>query len=259
MSVRDYHDMSALVTGGTGGIGFEIAAQLAEAGVPRVTINGRNDDRGQAALESLRARVPDCQFYFVQADPRAYDAASAMVSQAVKKMGALDLLVSSIPGHLSPQPFHLVPPDAFDEQIQSHFSSVINTCHAALPHLMARQGGTIINIASDAAKIATPGEALQGALKAAVVMFTRTLALEASRSGIRAHAITPSIVRNTSAYHRVMASDFSQRLFSKAEAKAKLGVAEPGDIAPLAVFLAGPGASKMTGQAISVNGGISAA
>jgi NAD(P)-dependent dehydrogenase (short-subunit alcohol dehydrogenase family) len=90
-------------------------------------------------------------------------------------------------------------------------------------------------------------------------MFSRTLALEASRHGIRVNAITPSIVKDTSAYKRVMSSEFSQRLFAKAEAKAKLGVATPADIAPLAVFLAGPGAAKITGQAISVNGGISAA
>ncbi len=127
-----------------------------------------------------------------------------------------------------------------------------------MPHLIARAGGVIVNLASDAAKVATPGEALQGALKAGVVMFSRTLALEASRYGIRVHAITPSVVKGTAAYERIMASEFSQKLFAKAESKAKLGVVEPADIAPLVVFLAGPGAAKMTGQAISVNGGISA-
>lgn len=259
MIVRDYKDSAALITGGTGGIGLEIAAQMAEAGVPRVAINGRTAERGEAALAKLKARVPGCDFHFIAGDPRDYGEAARVIETAVAALGSLDILVSSIPGHLSPQPFHKVPPEAFAEQINSHFGSVINICHAALPHLIERDGGTIINIASDAAKVATPGEAIQGALKAAVVMFSRTLALEASRNGIRVHAITPSIVRETSAYQRVMASEFSQRLFAKAEAKAKLGVAEPSDIAPLAVFLAGPGASRMTGQAISVNGGISAA
>jgi len=257
--VRQLSECTALVTGSTGGIGFEIAAQLAEAGVPRVVICGRDQDRAAAAAAAISARAPSCDVRALQADFAQPAAARALVDEVVAAFGAIDILVNSIPGHLSPQPFHMVPLEAFDEQIQSHFGSVVQTCHAAMPHMIAREGGVIINLASDAAKIATPGEAIQGACKAAVVMFSRTLALEAGRFGVRVNAITPSIVRDTSAYRRVMASEFSQKLFAKAEAKAKLGVASPADIAPLAVFLAGPGASKLTGQAISVNGGISAA
>jgi 3-oxoacyl-[acyl-carrier protein] reductase len=75
---------------------------------------------------------------------------------------------------------------------------------------------------------------------------------------VRVHAITPSIVKDTLAYERVMSNEFSRKLFQKAESRARLGVVSPKDIAPLAVFLASPASSKMTGQAISVNGGISA-
>ena len=128
-----------------------------------------------------------------------------------------------------------------------------------LPLLIKDGGGSIINIASDAAKIATPGESVIGGCKAATLMFSRTLALETSRYGIRVNCLTPSIVRNTPAYDRVMSSEFSRKLFEKAERKARLGVVEPSDIAPICVFLAGPGSSKITGQGISVNGGISAA
>jgi 2-hydroxycyclohexanecarboxyl-CoA dehydrogenase len=259
MIVRALADCTALVTGSSSGIGFEIAAQLAESGVPRVAICGRNAERGETALASLRSRRPDVEFRFHQADLSRSSDAEKLIASVVEDFGSIDILVTSIPGHLPPQPFHQVPVAAFEEQIQSHLASVLYTCRAAMPHMIERDGGAIINLASDAAKIATPGEAIQGACKAAVVMFSRTLALEASRHGIRVNAITPSIVKDTAAYQRVMSSEFSQRLFAKAEAKAKLGVATPADIAPLAVFLAGPGAAKITGQAISVNGGISAA
>ena len=79
------------------------------------------------------------------------------------------------------------------------------------------------------------------------------------RAGIRANCVTPSIVRDTPFYDRLMAAPFSGRLFAKAETLAQLGVVRPTDIAPLVVFLASPAAAKLTGQAISVNGGISAA
>lgn len=259
MIVRDFADCTALVTGSTSGIGIEIAAQLAEAGVRRLAVSGRNDERGQKAVEMIKARAPDCDVRFFRADVSQADQARDLVDSVAAAFGSLDILATSIPGHLSPQPFHQVPVEAFHEQFQSHLASVMYTCHAAMPHLMAREGGAIINLSSDAAKIATPGEAIQGACKAAVVMFSRTLALEAGRYGIRVNAITPSIVRDTSAYQRVMSSEFSQRLFAKAEKKARLGVATPADIAPLAVFLASRAASKITGQAVSVNGGISAA
>jgi 2-hydroxycyclohexanecarboxyl-CoA dehydrogenase len=90
-------------------------------------------------------------------------------------------------------------------------------------------------------------------------MFTRTLALEVSRFGIRANCVTPSIVRDTISHERVMAGELSRKVFEKAEARARLGVPTPRDVAPLVVFLASPLSARITGQAVSVNGGISAA
>jgi 2-hydroxycyclohexanecarboxyl-CoA dehydrogenase len=259
MIVRDLKDCTALVSGSSGGIGFEIAAQLAEAGVPRLMLNGRDSARGQAAIERIRQRAAHCDVRFTSADPSDAAQAKRLVADTVETFGALDILVNSISGHLSPRPFHEVPEDAIDPLMHAHLGSVLYVCLAAMPHLMAREGGVVLNMASDAAKIATPGEAVQGACKAAVVMFSRTLALEGSRHGIRVHALTPSLVKDTAAYDRVMSSEFSRKLFDKAARRARLGLVGPEDIAPLAVFLASPAASKITGQAISVNGGISAA
>jgi NAD(P)-dependent dehydrogenase (short-subunit alcohol dehydrogenase family) len=94
---------------------------------------------------------------------------------------------------------------------------------------------------------------------AAIVMFSRTAAMEGKRNGVRVNAVTPSLVLGTDTAERVLADGFSRRLFEKAASIAHLGVAEPDDLAELIVFLGGPGSAKLTGQAISVNGGISAA
>jgi len=258
MIIRPLDDCTALVTGSTGGIGFEIAAQLAESGVPRLMLNGRDAQRGAAAVAAIRLRAPGCDIRFTGADPSRQAQAKGLVRATVDAFKGLDLLVNSISGHLAPKPFHEVPEDAIDGAVLAHLNSVLYTCHAAVPHLVAREGGVILSLSSDAAKIATPGEAIQGACKAGVVMFSRTLALEAKRHGIRVHSLTPSLVKDTAAYGRVMSSEFSKKLFDKAAAKAHLGVVSPKDIAPLAVFLCSPAASKITGQTISVNGGISA-
>jgi NAD(P)-dependent dehydrogenase (short-subunit alcohol dehydrogenase family) len=94
---------------------------------------------------------------------------------------------------------------------------------------------------------------------AAIVMFSRVTAIEAKRNGIRVNAVTPSLIAGTPTAERVLEDGFSRGLFEKAAKMALLGVAEPEDLASLVVFLGGPGAARLTGQAISVNGGISAA
>jgi 2-hydroxycyclohexanecarboxyl-CoA dehydrogenase len=128
-----------------------------------------------------------------------------------------------------------------------------------LPHMRDQQGGVIINVASDAAKVATPGEAVAGAAMAAIVMFTRTVALEAKRWGVRANVLTPSLIANTASTERICQDQFMSKLFTDVAGHAQLGVAEAEDLAAIVAFLASPDARRLTGQAISVNGGISAA
>ena len=119
-------------------------------------------------------------------------------------------------------------------------------------------GGAIICIASDAGKLATPGESAIGAAMASIAMFCRTMAVEAKRNGIRVNCLTPSIVQGTPLYDKLMAHEFAGKLFSKAEKMASLGVVTPEDIAEMVVFLASPASAKTTGQTISITGGISA-
>jgi NAD(P)-dependent dehydrogenase (short-subunit alcohol dehydrogenase family) len=122
-----------------------------------------------------------------------------------------------------------------------------------------RGTGVIVNIASDAAKSATPGETIIGAAMAAIVMFSKALAIEAKRDGIRVNVLTPSLIAGTPLTEMIMKEGFSAKLFQKAASLAHLGVPEADDIAAMITFLAGPQAARITGQAISINGGISAA
>ena len=91
------------------------------------------------------------------------------------------------------------------------------------------------------------------------VMFSRAAAMEAKRDGVRINALTPSLITGTPTGDRVQEGGFSAKLFAKARSMAHLGVTEADDLAGLVVFLASPAAARLTGQAISVNGGISAA
>ena len=259
MKVSRLEDTVAVLTGSSAGIGLEIACQLAESGAKGIVLNGRSEQTGQAALEAVRSRAPQCDVRFVAGDATVVDDIHALIDTSMRTFGRIDVLVNSIGGGLSPRPFTATPADAFLDLANRHFLGAVHASHSVLPHMIAQDGGVILNMASDAGKVATPGETVIGALKAATIMFSRTLALETARWGVRVHCLTPSIVRLTPNYDRLMSDDFSRKLFQRAEARAALGVTTPADIARLAVFLASPAAANMTGQAISVNGGISAA
>ncbi|MCC5970715.1 MAG: SDR family oxidoreductase [Pararhodobacter sp.] len=129
---------------------------------------------------------------------------------------------------------------------------------AVLPVMAAQGGGCMLCIASDAGKLATPGEVAIGTAMAGIIMFCRAMAYEAKRDGIRVNCLTPSIVEGTPLHERLMDDPFAGKLFGKAKAMAHLGVVTPEDLAAMAVFLASPQAARVIGQTISVTGGISA-
>ncbi|MEM1385563.1 MAG: SDR family oxidoreductase [Pseudomonadota bacterium] len=243
-----------LILGGTSGIGLASAKAFAEAGA-RVRIVGRSPMRGAEAAASLGETVDfaaaDC------ADPKAVE---AMARTAAAEMEGIDTLMVSVGGTRLPELLHRQSLDDIREALTEDLAPYLYAGRAVLPALTEAGGGAVINVASDAGKVATPGEAVIGAGMAAIMQFTRGLAIEGKRNGIRANVITPSLVECTPLTERLMEEGrFSAKLFAKARPLAHLGPTYPEDLATLAVFLAGPGAAKITGQAISVNGGISAA
>ncbi|UPK29959.1 SDR family NAD(P)-dependent oxidoreductase [Bradyrhizobium sp. 195] len=252
-----FNSKIALVTASTSGIGRETARLLAESGAEIVALNGRNAEVGAQVRDELAVRFPRTEFLFLQADLNVPEQQEAMFDEIERRIGRIDILVHCGGAQVRPEFFTRIDPATYREQIDGHFTSFVTCCRRAIP--MMASGGSIVAIASDAGKIATPAESIIGAMKAAVIMFVRTLALEVSRQGIRVNVLTPSLVANTKSYDRIMSGEASRKIFEKASAKAKLGVPVPEDVAPMAVFLSSPFGSKITGQAISVNGGISAA
>jgi NAD(P)-dependent dehydrogenase (short-subunit alcohol dehydrogenase family) len=254
---KELNDSGALIVGGTAGIGLATARQLAAAGVPRIVIAGRNEQRGEYArtlIEQSGAKVT-----FVRGNAIDPDSAKAVAQEAESILGGIDILVCSTAAEVRPELFADIPTVDI-ARIYTHLA--LPSMHMAsevLPMMRERRRGVIINVASDAAKTATPGESIIGAAKAGIVMFTRTIAIEAKRDGIRANVLTPSLVLETASTERITSDGFSAKLFARASQQAHLGVPVADDIAALAVFLCGPAAARLTGQAISVNGGISAA
>ena len=254
MVVRELADSTVAITGGTSGVGLAAARQFAAAGVTRIALLGRDEQRGRAACEAVSAQVE-----FVRVDANDPADATRAVDECLALLGRIDVLVNSSSSSAIPALLHDTPIEDIAALLNGQALAPMHMTRAVLPSMRAQRGGVIVNVASDAAKLATPGETILGGGMAAIVMFSRALAMEAKRDGIRVNALTPSLIAGTPTSERVLKEGFSQKLFSKAASMAQLGVAEPDDLAGLIVFLASPAAARLTGQAISVNGGISAA
>ena len=240
------------VTGASGAIGFEIAAQAAEAGAI-VGVHGSRPDRVAAAIVRLSARVPLGRFIGAPADFREPGAIEAAVEGVASERGRLDAVIHcGITGATGVAgPFLRTDPAEFASHAELVLGTFQRLCHAALPYL-ARQGGTIIGFASDAGRFASPRQAVIGAAFGGIMTFVRNLSLEVAREGVRVHCLSPSFVADTPVFeaHAARADAARQR--------AGLGLPTPADIAPMALFLCGAGAARITGQVISINGGLNA-
>lgn len=252
-------ETSALITGGTSGVGLATAVMLAEAGVPRIAINGRNVERGEKARQAVLAKAPKADVLFVAGDCNDMAQATAVCEAARSRFGSVDVLVNSTVGPYGPKLFHNIPVAEVPDILVKQMMAPLLTCRIVWPWMQERGTGCIVNIASDAGKVTTPGESVIGAAMAGIIMFSRTLAIEGKRNGIRVNVLTPSIIEGTITYGNVMSDEFSGKLFGKAVKMAQLGLVQPEDLAAMIVFLASPQAARFTGQAISINGGISAA
>lgn len=256
---KDLAESGALIVGGTAGIGLATARALAKAGVPRIVIVGRTVERGEAAAAALRELGTEA--HFLAGSPLDPADAAALAAEAERLLGGIDIMMCTTAADgIAPELFKDIPATEISRILTEMATPAMHMASAVLPGMRARKGGVIVNVASDAAKTATPGEAMIGAAKAAIVMFTRTIAIEEKRHGIRANALTPSLVHGTASTERITTGEgFSAKLFAGAAKQAALGVPDADDVAALAVFVCSPAAGKLTGQAISVNGGISAA
>lgn len=258
MNPKPISDCAVVILGGTAGVGLETAVQFARQGA-RIALLGRNPDRGQAARDGVRKRIPGAQVHFIQVDATDPNGALEAERTARENLGGVDVLVCATGPSRPPQLLGQIPMDDLKSRLNEIVLPPMHMMHAALPAMRAQEFGAIVNVASDAAKVATPGETLIGAAMAAIVMFSKAAALEEKRNGIRINLLTPSLIAGTPGAALISADPFSAKMFEKAVGMAHLGVAEAEDLAAMAVFLASPSARRITGQAISINGGISVA
>ena len=239
-----------LITGGSGSIGAAVAREAAKQGWA-VIVQGRSADKVAALAQELGTAT---EAEGIVCDMWADGAAQDIATDAAAKFGRIDAVVDCVStgrGKITGY-FPDTDPADFTGFYDLSAAWFQRLAHAAYPHLKAR-GGTLIAFASDAGIFASRRQTIIGAARAAVIGFVRNLAVEAARDHIRVHCISPSYVKGSDS-----AVKMGSERMATAEKRAGLGLPSAEDIAPLTVFLCGPSAAKITGQVISINGGLNA-
>lgn len=248
-----------LITGSTSGIGLAAARHCARAGAAAVVLNGRSEESGRKALELLSQESPGTRSAFIAADMRSEPELQELFNKVERDLGGADCLVHNGMGAGPPDVFENHSVEFCANTVNGLYLSLVHACRHAVPSMKARGGGSIIAVSSDAARVPTPGETVIGGSLAAGVMFMKTLALEVGRYKIRCNVVTPSLVLETGSHDRVMNHPFSRKIFERIEKKAQLGLPTADDVAKLVTFLAGDDSTFITGQVVSINGGVSVA
>jgi 3-oxoacyl-[acyl-carrier protein] reductase len=248
-----------LICGGTAPIGARIALQLAQAGAGTVVVAGRDESRGAVTIAELRRKAPETLFHFVRVDLREQARAASIFEFVEAQCGGLDAYVHCVPPGAATGVLEKADLDRFRSSLEVGLGALADMCVHAARLIRQRGGGSILIFSSDAGRVASPGHSLVATIQSGVMALTRSLALELASDQIRVNCVSPTYVRDTPLFERLMQTPAVANAIEKATKRAGLGLPAPEDIAPLAAFLMSPMASKITGQIISVNGGLSAA
>jgi acetoacetyl-CoA reductase len=237
----------AFVTGASRGIGAAIARELATAGA-HVVIDYLVDSSGAACvIDDIVDRGYSAEG--VVCDVSDHAAVARTISRMVDKCGRLDVLVNNA-GILRDRSFVKLSPSEWHDVINVNLHSVMNTCSAALPHMLREGHGRIVNISSFVAQSGNFGQTNYAAAKAGIIGFTRSLALEVAARGITVNAVCPGFIET--GMWLSIPDEVKQRLLQRIP----MGrVGSPADVARTVRFLATEG-DYITGQTINVNGGI---
>ncbi len=236
----------AIVTGASRGIGRAIAEAFAGEGA-RVAICGRRQETlDQVAAEiGPRARAIACHV----GKPEQIE---QLVTTTARELGPVDILVNNAATNISFGPCLEIDESQFDKMVEINLKSAFRFIQAIAPHMCARSGGSIINIASVAGLRPQRHSLLYSMTKAALIMMTQSYALELGPKGVRVNAIAPGLIQTTlSEYYWKDEAQRSATLGKQPIAR----IGQPADVAAIALLLAGDQGSYITGQTFVVDGG----
>ncbi len=261
--MSDIKGKTAIITGSTSGIGLGIAKAMSDAGA-NIVINGLGDDEEiEASRQEIKDKGVTC--IYNSADMTRPDEIEALISEAHKELGSIDILINNA-GIQHVSPIDEFPPEKWDAIIAINMSSSFHTIRHALPHMKKRGWGRVINIASSHGLVASPYKSAYVTAKHGVVGMTKSVALEVAEQGITVNAICPVYVKTPLVENQIADTAKARGITEEEVIKNVLLAAQwtkefvsIEQVAAFALFLCSANAANITGSALSIDGGWTAA
>lgn len=254
--MRGIDGKTVVLTGGGGGIGGATCRRFGAAGA-RVAVLDRDIASAEATAEAIRSAGGEAKAFACDITSRAE--VDAAVSGASEALGPIDILVNNAGWDVF-KPFLKTEPQEWERLIAINLTGMLHMHHAVLPGMVERGGGRVVNIASDAARVGSSGEAVYAACKGGIVAFSKTLAREHARHGITVNVVCPGPTETA------LFADFKQgagdpeKLEQAFRRSIPLGrIGQPDDLPGAVLFFASDDAAYVTGQVLSVSGGLTMA
>lgn len=243
----NFADKIAVVTGGASGIGRAVAEGLA-AGGATVCIGDIARESGEAVAGAIREKGGKAAFVHVDLTDR--ESTNAFAAAALERLGRVDILVNGA-GWGKTMPF-VEGDEAFWERVISlNFVGPMRLTRALLPQMLERKSGKIVNVSSDAGRVGSLGETVYSGAKAGLIGFTKGLAREGARFNVTVNCVCPG---PTDTPLLAAVPEKIRDAFIKAIPMRRF--AKPAEVAEAVLFFAGPGSDYVTGQVLSVSGGL---
>lgn len=244
---------TALVAGGGRGIGRSIALALSREGA-NVAIADILKENAETVANEIRNMGRDA--LALQVDLTRGPQVERAVAEILARFTNLDILVNSA-GWDRLEPFVESSEETWDRILAINFKSVLYTTKAVLPHMISRGSGKIVNISSDAGRVGSSWEAVYSGAKGAVIAFSKTIAREVARYKINVNVVCPGLT-DTALLRAVRSQSPATEKLIEAVIKATplRRVAQPEEVAEAVLFLVSPGTDFVTGQTLSVSGGL---
>jgi 2-hydroxycyclohexanecarboxyl-CoA dehydrogenase len=251
--MQRFQDKTVIVTGGGGGIGGAASRRFASEGA-RVAVFDMNLEAAEAVAAQIRADGGRAEAF--RCDITERPGVDAAVAAAQARLGPVDVLVNNAGWDVF-KPFTKTEPAQWDKLIAINLTGALHMHHAVLPGMAARKAGRIVNIASDAARVGSSGEAVYAACKGGLVAFSKTIAREHARHGITVNVVCPGPTDTALFAEYKEGAGNPEKLMDAFTRAIPLGrIGQPQDLPGAILFFASDDAAFVTGQVLSVSGGL---